>query len=557
MRASTSTLIAVLFCTIASTFLVFADGTSALSDWRRVRTATAADTVRFTLALRLSNAHVITDTLAAVSDPDSKSYGAYLTLEQLAERVHGAPDAVSGTRAALSAAGIDADAECKTTLDQGWLVCAVHADRASALFQNATFEVLEHTRTAARTVRALNLDVASTVPRSLAPHVDFVSGHAGMPSADKWLNVRSIHTSSSRSSVKAVGGGITPDVIDKTYGMNGYTSSARNNSQAVTGFLKQYFDPKDLAAFQKQFGLPDHPISRVVGTNKPTNEGIEAALDVQYIGAAGRGVSTWFVSTSTLANGGQEDFLSWVIGMLNTSDAPLVHSISYGDVEASIDESYRARLDTELARFGVTGRTVLVAAGDSGVSCHKFKFWPDWPTSSPHVLSVGGSEQESPDEPEHVWPDGGGGFANRAAMPSWQKTAVETYLASPVCPSHHLFNASGRAYPDVAAFASDVVIVVGGRQTGVAGTSCATPIFAGVVSQLNDVRLAAGKPPLGFVNPLIYKKLGPQTGAFNDITKGSNPDGVCKGFEATKGWDPASGWGSPVFSELKKLVLAQ
>lgn len=48
-------------------------------------------------------------------------------------------------------------------------------------------------------------------------------------------------------------------------------------------------------------------------------------------------------------------------------------------------------------------------------------------------------------------------------------------------------------------------IVVGGGTMGVAGTSCATPTFAGVLSILNDVRLLAGKPTLGFFNPLLYK----------------------------------------------------
>ena len=40
---------------------------------------------------------------------------------------------------------------------------------------------------------------------------------------------------------------------------------------------------------------------------------------------------------------------------------------------------------------------------------------------------------------------------------------------------------------------------------GVAGTSCASPTAAGVFSLVNDKRLAAGKPTLGFMNPLLYK----------------------------------------------------
>lgn len=182
-----------------------------------------------------------------------------------------------------------------------------------------------------------------------------------------------------------------------------------------------------------------------------------------------------------------------------------MHSVSYGDVEASIDDSYRVRLNVELQKFGVSGRTVLVAAGDSGVSCHLGQFWPDWPTSSPYVTSVGGT-----DGPVRAWSGGGGGFSNHYPMPAYQEAAVNKYLNSPVAPASHYFNASGRAYPDVAAFATNFEIVVGGGTTGVAGTSCATPTFAGVISILNDVRLLAGKPTLGFVNPLLYK-IGAET----------------------------------------------
>ena len=38
---------------------------------------------------------------------------------------------------------------------------------------------------------------------------------------------------------------------------------------------------------------------------------------------------------------------------------------------------------------------------------------------------------------------------------------------------------------------------------GVAGTSCAAPTFSGVISLVNDRRLAAGKSSLGFLNPFL------------------------------------------------------
>lgn len=115
------------------------------------------------------------------------------------------------------------------------------------------------------------------------------------------------------------------------------------------------------------------------------------------------------------------------------------------------------------------------------------------PTSSPFITSVGGSTGS----PESVWSDGGGGFSNTYGTPSYQADAVKAYLNSGVAPQTSFFNASGRAYPDVAAFATGFEIVMHQTTIGVDGTSCATPTFAGVVSALNDVRMAAGKPTLG------------------------------------------------------------
>jgi hypothetical protein len=50
---------------------------------------------------------------------------------------------------------------------------------------------------------------------------------------------------------------------------------------------------------------------------------------------------------------------------------------------------------------------------------------------------------------------------------------------------------------------------VAGGAEGVAGTSAASPTAAAIFARLNGVRLAAGKPPLGFLNPFIYQASPP------------------------------------------------
>ena len=55
--------------------------------------------------------------------------------------------------------------------------------------------------------------------------------------------------------------------------------------------------------------------------------------------------------------------------------------------------------------------------------------------------------------------------------------------------------------------------------------------------------LAAGKPVLGFLNPMLYSTGG---AAFTDITSGSASGCGTTGFPAQAGWDAVSGFGTPV-----------
>ena len=110
-------------------------------------------------------------------------------------------------------------------------------------------------------------------------------------------------------------------------------------------------------------------------------------------------------------------------------------------------------------------------------------------------------------------------------------------------------------------------MVDNGEVIPVAGTSASAPSFAGIVSLLNDARLAAGKSPLGFLNPWIYST------AYRGLTdivdggsKGCTGTDIYSGlpapfvpfasWNATKGWDPVTGYGTPVFSKLLRLALA-
>ncbi len=69
-----------------------------------------------------------------------------------------------------------------------------------------------------------------------------------------------------------------------------------------------------------------------------------------------------------------------------------------------------------------------------------------------------------------------------------------------------------------------------GSPQEISGTSASTPAFAALVALLNDARIAAGKPPLGYLNPLIYALNGK---GFNDITSGNAPGCGTPGFNVS------------------------
>lgn len=69
---------------------------------------------------------------------------------------------------------------------------------------------------------------------------------------------------------------------------------------------------------------------------------------------------------------------------------------------------------------------------------------------------------------------------------------------------------------------------------------------------MNDARVAAGLPSLGFLNPWLYAQ---GLKGLNDIVGGNNPGCGTGGFTAVEGWDPVTGLGTPNFGLLKDLVL--
>jgi hypothetical protein len=191
------------------------------------------------------------------------------------------------------------------------------------------------------------------------------------------------------------------------------------------------------------------------------------------------------------------------------------------------------------------------------------RLFPSWPAISPWVTSVGATRflDASTTIGEEMAVDGfgsGGGFSWNGPAFKAQTAAVAAYLkAAPQLPPAGSFPAAGRATPDVSALGEGYQVVQGASTTSVAGTSASAPTFSAIVSMLNEARIQAKMKPMGFFAPFAYAN----PHCFNDVTVGTNAIGrgtgpTPYGFNCTKGWDPATGVGTPIFSCLLKAALA-
>ena len=182
---------------------------------------------------------------------------------------------------------------------------------------------------------------------------------------------------------------------------------------------------------------------------------------------------------------------------------------------------------------------MLVASGDSGVgtTCKSGTaktFTTSFPASCPWVTVVGGTTGNSP---ENAWSGSGGGFSSVFGRPSYQDSAVNSWLTNDKTHAgvSQYFNSSGRAYPDVAAQSTNFVIIASGSSELVSGTSAATPTFASIIQLLNSNRIAAGKAALGFLNPWLYSTA---TAGLTDIKSGKNTG--CSGVISGAGFSAVS-----------------
>lgn len=341
-------------------------------------------------------------------------------------------------------------------------------------------------------------------------------------------------------------------------------------------------------------------ITHIVGID--TEPDMESQLDMQMMGnQIFNNTDIWFWDETNW-------LYSLAVNMSNTDIIPDIISMSWGwreDDQCTVinctnitSQTYINRVNIEYIKLGLRGVSIVTASGDAGApgrtnedcvngsSVHAI-----YPGASPWVTSVGGTfivsnnqtrnwttplckdngcftgTEERVTNYNYVGWTSGGGFSkytNRSTY-GWQVRAVNDYLASGV-PLPSEFAKHGRAYPDVSMVGHSCPVIVNSAFFGVDGTSCSSPLFATVLSILNEYQLSRGKRKLGFASPLLYAMYYSNFPVFNDITQGNNScteykccdvrddGGSDFGYLASDGYDPVYGLGTPNVQRMKEWL---
>ena len=377
-------------------------------------------------------------------------------------------------------------------------------------------------------------------------------------------------------------GQVTPAQLRSAYGIDqinftgpGGTTVAGDGSGQTIAIVEEGVDPTlaaDLTTFDQFFGIPAPPSLDIVDQNGVTTQNLdivgEASLDVEWAHAVAPGASIVVYNAVYEPNNSTASVQNLLEAMKQASTLPGVSvvTLSYGIPESSLAA---ARLnETSLDSYFTTpGVTFLAAAGDSGIyASGTNQVVANYPAASPDVVSVGGTSiviDSAGDYPgigtsgEVAWGDGtqsgingggGGGLSSVESEPAWQTGVVPTSVdpsGARALPDVSMDSGSAQEY-DVftSTLSGSSVSASAVGWLGDAGTSAASPIWAGLIAIADQGRALDGGSPLTGDTQTLPALYSLPSSDFHDIVSGNNGD------PARPGYDLASGLGTPVANLL-------
>jgi subtilase family serine protease len=360
----------------------------------------------------------------------------------------------------------------------------------------------------------------------------------------------------------------------------------------------------DIENFRAGFNLPKNdPVVMLFGTDPgTTTDLVEADLDLEWSGAVARNATIIYANSTNVITSAQN--------AIDQDLAPVI-SMSYGLCESMVTPTEIAAIEQLLVMANTENITFLASSGDEGAAACDFGsenvatmgLAVNYPASSPEVTAVGGNEfsgdvnnssqfwnsSNNPNGesaisyiPEMAWNDtsltgtltAGGGGASSCAItsgtgcagfpkPSWQtaltpkdKVRDVPDVSMTASPNHDGYILCTKGSCPTGNAAGIAAAVASGSIYG--GTSASTPVFAGIITLLNQSLGNTGTGQgLGNINPTLYQLAQTAPSIFHDVTTGNNivpcqpgTTGCPKtapfqyGYNATAGYDQVTGIGS-------------
>jgi subtilase family serine protease len=406
-------------------------------------------------------------------------------------------------------------------------------------------------------------DTDPSVPASIAARITGFVGLDNFAQPTTNLNIAPAYgpfdnTGISSANGTGVGGGLAPSDIKTAYGFDGSVTET-GAGQTLGLFELDGYTPSDITSYQSAYGLGNATVTpiQVDGTtNTPGGAADEVTLDIEMQLAMAPSIDQIRVYEGPPTWQGSLD--TWT-AIYDAAATVKVISTSWGYYEEGNPPSaFQFEGDT-FTDMALAGQTVYAATGDHGaypdqVDYPSTLFVQD-PSTQPYVTAVGGTllSTTSPGgaySSETTWNDGtgagGGGVSAVWTIPSYQSST----LTSPApAPSGKTYSLTQRNVPDVSLNSSGDnaydIYFSGDDGVGwylVAGTSAASPLWAGFTALVNQRRAANGQSAIGFINPDIYT-IGVSSAYdtnFHDVSDGSTNNY----YTAVTGYDDATGWGS-------------
>ncbi|KAJ3771981.1 subtilisin-like protein [Lentinula raphanica] len=537
-------------------------------------------TIDIRIALKAVDNAGLQSKLYEISTPGSPSYGQYLTRDEI--EVYAAPSAESMTAVTSWLQSKNITAALTGPFGE-YLSFTIQVSEANNLL-NADYTNFTYSTpsTSSQAVQMWGLYTAAySIPMNLSEHISLIhpssafappatrSGRTllypratSSPSHGTASATFAKRTNTAPASCETL---VPPSCLQSLYGIPSTPATQSSNVLGVSALQSNWALDSDLEDFLTEYRPDMSPettftvVTVANGSNpqEPGDASFEASLDIQYTVGIATKVPIEFIS---VGYDGLDFFTSLTDlaeYLITADDPPQVVTTSYGVGEGFFspnDAGLMEQVCNSLMQATSRGISLLVSSGDDGAGgCTagptNLTLFTAFPSACPFVTAVGSVTKISPEVASNF---SGGGFSNYFTRPSYQDNAVSSYLSSIGSANEGLYNSSGRAVPDIAAQGEKIPIISNGQAVLEEGTSASSPIFASVISLVNDRLIEEGKPVLGFLNPFIYSN--PQ--AFFDIVNGNTPGLVpadcpgSNGWPALEGWDPATGFGTPNFDAI-------